>query len=383
MTDSRLPSRPDHRRQKIVCLRPSPWLPFAKTLLLCIAAIALMSAHVKAQFATPEAGDAPIPIEFPRDDGPHSSSIEWWYFTGHLDTDSSKRYGFEYVVFRARPRGLEGYVSHFAITDHSRGEFRYAQRIMGPSNVIGSDHALDLALDGWTMLGGAGVFSLHAEMPGYDLNVELESTKPAALHDGDGYIDYGNGTASYYYSWTRLAVRGTIDTGAGPESITGLAWMDHQWGDFETYQNGGWDWFAIQLDSGTDIMLYLIRSPDGEELRVDGSVVDPAGAVTTLGSGDFAISATAEWVSPRTGTTYPSGWEIEVPDQNLQLTVTPVQLDQELDTRPTTGVIYWEGESLVSGTQHSEPIRGRGYVELTGYAPFEPLGLPSEATPAS
>jgi predicted secreted hydrolase len=189
--------------------------------------------------STPIAADAPIPIEFPRDDGAHNSRIEWWYFTGHLFTENGERYGFEYVVFRARDGDLEGYVSHFAVTDNPRQRFQYDQRIVPARGVAGDETPLDLDLTGWTMRGGNGDFALAADMPGYAVRLDVATTKPAALHDGDGYIDYGNGTASYYYSWTRLDVRGALDLRDGWVSVTGEAWMGHQWGDFATYQNGG------------------------------------------------------------------------------------------------------------------------------------------------
>lgn len=333
--------------------------------------------------ATPVASNAPVPIAFPRDDGRHDTSIEWWYFTGHLQTAAGERYGFEYVVFRARPGSAEGYVSHFAITDHPRGQFAYDQRILGAKGAAGDRAALDLTLDGWTMRGENGRFALAVTMPGYAIDLDVVTTKPAALHDGDGYIDYGNGTASYYYSWTRLAVSGTLDTGSGPVAVTGSAWMDHQWGNFATYQSGGWDWFAIQLADDTDVMLYLIRGPNGEPLRVDGTIVAPDGEASFLHQGDFTVTPQGEWTSPATGTTYPSGWAIDIPAHNLQLDVTPVMRDQELDTRRTTGVIYWEGEVDVVGSRDDAAVRGDGYVELTGYAPFQPrdLGTPM-ATPA-
>lgn len=351
-------------------------------LVVCLVSLGLASPGAARQ-ETP-IPDAPVPIEFPRDDGPHDSGIEWWYFTGHLFTEDEERYGFEYVIFRARDGNLEGYVSHFAVTDNARERFSYDQRLLGAPGVRGDAATLDLDLNGWTMRGGDGAFVLAADMPEYAIRLEAETTKPAALHDGDGYIDYGNGSASYYYSWTRLDVTGEIDAGDGWEPATGSAWMDHQWGDFATYQDGGWDWFAVQLDDGTDVMLYLIRGASGEALRVDGSVVDPEGELTVLGARDVTVDAVGEWTSPATGTTYPSGWELEAPALSLALTVTPTQLDQELDTRRTTGVIYWEGEATVEGSSGGEPVAGLGYVELTGYAPYVPLDLGTPlATPVS
>jgi predicted secreted hydrolase len=215
-------------------------------------------------------------------------------------------------------------------------------------------------------------------MTDYAISLQAATTKPAALHDGDGYIDYGNGTSSYYYSWTRLDVSGEIDAGSGWEPVTGTAWMDHQWGDFATYQDGGWDWFAVQLADGKDVMLYLIRDAEGEALRVDGSIVAPDGDLTVLGAGDFTVTTTGEWTSPATNTTYPSGWVLDIPGHELTMTVTPTLVAQELDTRPTTGVIYWEGEASVEGRYRGEPVAGLGYVELTGYAPYVPVDL---ATP--
>jgi predicted secreted hydrolase len=347
--------------------------------LACLLLIAL-SAPAAAAFhmpATPVVSDAPVPLTFPRDDGAHDTNVEWWYFTGHLFTEDGDRYGFEYVTFRARNGDLEGYVSHFAITDNARREFHFDQRLRGAPGVAGDVAPLDLDLDGWTMRGGNGQFALAANMSGYAMRLDAAATKPAALHGGDGYIDYGNGTASYYYSWTRMAVTGALDLGQGWRQVSGEAWMDHQWGDFATYQEGGWDWFSVQLEDGTDAMLYLIRNADGEPLRVDGSIVDPDGELSVLGEGDFVISADGEWTSPETGTTYPSGWTITIPDYELAMEVTPSLPDQELDTRATTGVIYWEGEAVVAATLKGKPVAGYGYVELTGYAPYVPLDLRS------
>lgn len=329
-----------------------------------------------ARQATP-ALDAPVPIEFPRDDGAHDTSIEWWYFTGNIQTEVSERLGFEFVIFRARPGDLEGYVSHFAVTSPGREDFTYDQRILGADGVVGDTAALDLDLQGWTMRGENGAFTLQADMPGYAINLTLATQKPAALHDGDGYIDYGNGTASYYYSWTRLKVSGTVAINGVDQRVFGDAWMDHQWGDFATYQEGGWDWFSIQLGNNNDLMLYVVRGPEGEPLRVDGTLVDPAGNATYYGPSDFTITPTASWTSPVTNTTYPSAWAIEVPAARLALSVTPILEEQELDTRRTTGVIYWEGAVDVSGTQDGAGVTGHGYVELTGYAPFEPIGTPA------
>jgi predicted secreted hydrolase len=309
--------RPKHINRRVVLHLGVPG-----RLLTCLLIIALLAPAAAAQHApgTPVVSDAPVPVTFPRDDGPHDTNVEWWYFTGHLLTEEGDRYGFEYVIFRARDGDLEGYAAHFAITDNPRRQFHYDQRLRGAAGVAGDAAVLDLDVGGWTMRGSGGQFELAAEMPGYAMRLDVATTKPAALHDGDGYIDYGNGTASYYYSWTRMEATGALDLGQGATQVSGEAWMDHQWGDFATYQAGGWDWFSAQLDDGTDVMLYLIRDAEGQVLRVDGSIVGPDGELAVLGVGDFAITVDGEWTSPGTGTTYPSGWTITVPDHELSMT---------------------------------------------------------------
>jgi predicted secreted hydrolase len=335
-----------------------------------------VGAETASPVASPSTADAPIPVTFPRDDGPHDASTEWWYYTGHLFTAAGDRYGFEYVVFKGQRGALTGYAAHFAVTDNPRDRFTYGQRLVPATGVSRPAVGFDLTIGDWTMRGANGRDALRAAMPGYGIDLRLESEKPPALHDGDGYIAYGDGTASYYYSRTRLAVEGTltVDGAAGP--VTGEAWMDHQWGDFETYEEGGWDWYALQLQDGTELMLYVIHDPAGRPVIVDGSLIDEDGDLTVLDADDFSLEATDRWTSPRNGTTYPSGWEIDVPAEDLALTVTPTQVDQELDTSRTTGVTYWEGEVTVEGTRDGEPLAGLGYVELTGYAPNEELGRP-------
>ena len=135
-----------------------------------------------------------------------------------------------------------------------------------------------------------------------------------------------------------------------------------------TYDEGGWDWFALQLDDGSEVMLYVIRAPDGTPLIVDGSLVATDGTLTVLDRGDLTVTPTGWWTSPATGITYPSDWTVEVPAHRLQLDLTPSLPDQALDPRASTGVVYWEGEVLVAGTRDDRLLTGLGYVELTGYA---------------
>jgi predicted secreted hydrolase len=134
----------------------------------------------------------------------------------------------------------------------------------------------------------------------------------------------------------------------------------------------------VNLADGTDLTVSLVRGADGSLPLVYGTLVDPSGAGTHLDRSAFTVTALGSWTSPHTGATYPSGWRIDIPSRALSVDLTPTLLDQELDTRATTGVVYWEGSQRVSGTDHGAPIGGEAYVELTGYAPSV---LPTQPQP--
>jgi predicted secreted hydrolase len=162
---------------------------------------------------------------------------------------------------------------------------------------------------------------------------------------------------------------GSITLGESTLEVTGDAWFDHQWGDFISVGAGGWDWFAINLDDGTDLTLSLVRAADGSYPLVYGTLVDAAGAARHLGAADFTVTPTASWTSPATGAEYPAGWTVAIPGEELEIRLSPTVPQQELDTRATTGVVYWEGSQRVTATRAGAPLGGQGYVELTGYPP--------------
>jgi predicted secreted hydrolase len=191
----------------------------------------------------------------------------------------------------------------------------------------------------------------------------------------------GEGNASHYYSFTRLATRGRLALGTDTLAVEGLSWMDHEFGsDHLRGTHTGWDWFAVQLADGRDLMLYRMRRVDG---RIDtcsaGTLVEADGRTRALGVADFSTRPLGEWLSPHTGGRYPSGWSVRVPGE-LELTLTPTVADQELSAASMGGIAYWEGSVRVSGTSAGQPVRGEGYVELTGYverSPFQAPGLDS------
>jgi predicted secreted hydrolase len=308
----------------------------------------------------------PRPIRLPQDDAPHTDLTEWWYYTGHLLTVSGLRYGFELVVFQVARAGAPFYyAAHFAITDHQRRAFHFAQATWSLDHPPSS---FDLEHGGWRISGDGHTDRLAAAMPDYAIDLRLEPRKPPTLHGMRGVVSFGPVGDSYYYSETRLDVAGTISDHGIRQTVTGRAWKDRQWGNFLVLNRGGWDWFSIQLDDGRDLMLFLLRGPLGEVTPAYGTLVLPSGVPQVLEPGAAVVAATGQWTSPRTGVRYPSGWSVSLPVQGLHLELRPVIPDQELDTRSSTGQIYWEGEVVIDGSSDGRPVAGQGYVELTGYA---------------
>jgi predicted secreted hydrolase len=356
--------------------------------------------------ARPPAIADPLPVVLPRDDGPHDRLTEWWYYTGHLRAAGGARFGFEFVVFRAeRGRFPTSWVSHLAVTDETGHRFFYSQRLEVGTQVdrspLGGDGApvgFDLSLVGldpsrpetfgrpaWTMAGSAGTDRLTAALApdeaaaaglpgGLALDLRLQATKPPALHGRDGWIDFGPAGDSYYYSRTAMDAAGSLDLDGTTLAVDGSAWFDHQWGDFISVGGGGWDWFAVNLDDGSDLTLSLVRDADGTYPLIYGTVVAPDGGVRHLDRDAFSVTVTGRWVSPTTGADYPAGWTIRIPGEDLILALRPTVAGQELDTRATTGVVYWEGSEVVQATRAGRSLGGEGYVELTGYAPSNVAG---------
>jgi predicted secreted hydrolase len=345
----------------------------------------------------------PQPVVLPRDDAPHRRLTEWWYYTGHLRAADGQRFGFEYVIFRAERGGFPvSWASHLALTDETAGTFRFAQRAeIGPHVDASPPDGFALSLPPgpaetaaavaggsaaptpvpWTMTGSGGRDRLSASgiadpaspTPGiFGIQLALETRKPPALHDRIGWIDFAAGGSSYYYSRTSMAATGSVVVDGRTLAVTGDAWFDHQWGDFITVGGGGWDWFAVNLADGTDLTLSLVRDQDGSYPLVYGTLVAADGSTRHLPREAFDVAATGRWTSPATGAAYPAGWRITIPGERLVIDLTPAVANQELDTRATTGVVYWEGSQRVSATRDGRPLGGEAYVELTGYASAMP-----------
>jgi predicted secreted hydrolase len=300
--------------------------------------------------------DAPKEVTLPADDARHSEALEWWYWTGHIEDEEGSWYGFEQVFFLIDTGASVYTMAHHAITDIGANVFSYAVGWGSGDGDATVTDGFDFALGSLTANGGDGTDVIHGELDnGAVLDLTIADTKGPVLQHCDGYHAYPFGGYTYYYSRTRMNAEGTmIDRDGNKHTVTGTAWFDHQWGALTTASSLGWDWFALQLDDGREIMLFFVRSDD-EDTMVGGTLVEVDGSATEIE--DITIEATGEWTSDNTKCTYPMGWTMEVAD--LSLEITPFLSNQEIPNEANT---YWEGAAEISGD-----ATGRAYIELTGY----------------
>ena len=340
---------------------------------------------------------APYAYRFPFDAGAHPAyQTEWWYYTGHVAASDGHRYGYELTFFRfglkpgeieplpgqSRWRGDELYPAHFALTDVDGKRFDHVERFARSALGMGSASVgvLDTHVDDWYVHDLAQrnvardrdtmVMHATAEMNGRTVALDFAQLpeKPPAIHGSEGVSRKAGceSCASHYYSYTRLRTTGALTIAGVRSPVTGISWMDHEFGSAQLESNqSGWDWFSIQLDDRRELMLYSLRQKDGSvTLQSSGSLIDAAGHVEHIELRDFSATATGTWKSPHTGATYPSGWHVRVPKAGVDLTLVPVLADQELAS--AIGGTYWEGAVDVRDAS-GKPV-GQGYVELTGYA---------------
>jgi predicted secreted hydrolase len=326
---------------------------------------------------------------FPRDHGAHGDfRTEWWYYTGHLAAEDGRRFGYQLTFFRSaveqqganpsRWAARNLFLAHFAVSDVKGRKLYLGERLaregLGETGTATED--LRIWIGDWEAAAVGAAQHLRAREGAMAIDLRLEAMKPPVIHGRDGISQKADGVgyASHYYSLTRLRTGGTLTAGGRLLKVTGASWMDHEFGSSQLrdYQVG-WDWFSVQLDNQTELMLYVLRHRDGKtDPNSSGTLIHPDGRSERLGRDDFAIEALETWKSPRSGGTYPIRWRVRVPKAGIELTVTPLFPDQELDTPKSTRVIYWEGASRVEGTMAGRPVRGEAYVEMTGYAhPFQ------------
>jgi len=317
-------------------------------------------------------------FQFPRDHFSHPEfRTEWWYYTGNLRGAGGHRYGFELVFFReGQRRGPSNnasawriddlYLAHLALTDIDGGSFHYYQRLnrAGPG-LAGASFDDGRIWNGnwearWDTISDAQTLSAVAAEVRFTLRLTPE--KPPVINGENGVSQKaeGAGKASYYVSFPRLAVEGSLN-GA---MVDGTAWMDHEWFTHQLESNQqGWDWFSVQLDNHTEFMLFDLRRTDGSlDPYSSGTYIDAGGHATHLRRGDFRLEPLAFWTSPRTGTRYPVAWRVTVPSLGVALECRAALPNQELVAEEGAGPTYWEGAVTFTGS-----ASGVGYLEMTGY----------------
>jgi predicted secreted hydrolase len=332
----------------------------------------------------------PREFVFPDDHGPHPEyRTEWWYLTGHLDADDGRSFGFQLTFFRnaLSPTPPERqsawstnqlWMGHFAITDVESGHHVYEERFArGAVGLAGATaDPFRVWIEGWELdgerPGDAFPFRLRAAMEsGEALELHVSEGKPPVLQGEAGLSQKGPepGNASYYLSWTRMPLRGTVTMDGETVAVSGEGWMDREWSTSALGEvHRGWDWFSLQLDDGRELMFFELRRADGARDPLNhGALVAADGTVRHLGGDQVSVEVLERWRSPLDGTDYPSGWRLRIPEEQIDLVLTPRVRDQEMNV----SFRYWEGALEVEGTAAGRPVGGRGYAELTGYAEAE------------
>ena len=321
----------------------------------------------------------PAQLQFPRDHGAHPPlRTEWWYITGHARS-GAREFGFQVTFFRSRVEGTQGMASRFAakqllfahaaVTDVQGGKLWHDQRIaregfgiaaaaQGDARVRLRDWWLERRADGYHAQVTAGDFALA---------LRCAATQPLLLQGAQGLSRKGPRPeqASYYYSEPQLAVGGSLTLRGQRFEVAGKAWLDHEWSDeYLAAEAAGWDWIGMNLDDGSALMAFRIRLPDGRTLWDGGSFRSPKGGLYTFAAGEAVFSPQRRWTSPLSRAVYPVEWIVQTPADFY--TVKAVIDNQELDSRNSTGAIYWEGLSDLLDSNGRRV--GRGYLEMTGYA---------------
>ena len=365
-----------------------------------IATVVLTGAATRTTPAPFAVAKAPYVFHFPSDHAAHPAyQSEWWYFTGHLRAANGRRFGYELTFFRfrlrpedvvpepktsgrSRWRGDQVYAAHFAITDDAGRKFFHAERLARGALGLGAASAGQLAVrtDDWSLVGRPMSdpvrerLTLHAAAGGNQIDLVQIPLKPPAIHGRGGvFRKAACGTcASHYYSYTRLGTQGVLTYERTKFKVEGLSWMDHEFGTNELASDeAGWDWLALQLDDGRELMLYIVRRRDGGTVpQSAGSLIERDGRVRALSADRFTVTAKGRWHGPQTHADYPSGWRVQVAEAKLDVSLMPVVDAQEIVL--TSGPSYWEGSVDVRDAATSRTL-GQGYVELTGYV--EPVVL--------
>ena len=321
---------------------------------------------------------------FPRDQGAHPEfSIEWWYVTGHA-LAAGRSFGFQLTFFRSRVAQTQSMTSkfaakqllfaHAAITDVEGKKLWHDQRIArdGFGVAFASDAGMQLKLRDWSLESQGKRYIAKLPATDFGLDLQFNETQPVLLQGQQGLSRKGalEKQASYYYSQPQLATTGTLRIKNETFEVTGRAWLDHEWSqELLGASTTGWDWIGMNLDNGSALTAFRLRDKDGQTIWDGGSFRSAQNMLRNFGRGEVSFKPVRTWKSPLSQTTYPVEWLVSTPDQVY--TVKALINAQELDSRQSTGSIYWEGLSELINSQGKRV--GTGYLEMTGYA--QPLKM--------
>lgn len=366
---------------------------FGKKKLICLFTLSLALAFFSADCVSAwDKALKPRNFSFPQDHGSHPQfKTEWWYVTGQLSSDEGRDFGFQFTIFRhgikenppERPTPESPwqvhnlFILHCGLSDIKNQRFVSHQDISraGPGLAGARENRMETWLKGSRIALNEKkqIIELTAKTPDYKLTLELQPAYPPILNGNRGLSTKGPepGQASYYYSWPRLAANGILELSGERLTVNGLSWLDRE---FATNQLGekqaGWDWFALHFDNGQALMLYRMRLKDGgQDPSSSGTWIFSDGSSQHLTHQDFKLVPGKTWKSPKSGADYPINWEVELKKPSpMKFTISPLILNQEMNTANTALANYWEGAVKVEGSD-AEKIKfsGHGYLEMTGY----------------
>jgi predicted secreted hydrolase len=325
-------------------------------------------------------------FQFPRDHFDHPEfRTEWWYYTGNLRSSDGKRFGYELTFFRhaLQPKLPDNanvwdvrdvWMAHFALSDIDGQRFFNKERLnRSGAGLAGIDARRGHIWNGnWRVEWTGERQKIRGIAENFSIDLSARALKRPVTHGANGVSQKsaGAGRASHYVSLTRLATEGAITVDGKQYRVEGLSWMDHEFFSHSMESNqAGWDWFSLQFEDGSDLMLYRLRRKDGSvEPYSSGTYVDASGASRALRLADFSLEPGRTWTSPATKARYPIEWTIRVPSLSLVCRLTTHLPQQELGSKSTGANTYWEGAIEVEGTLGKTQTRGSGYLEMTGYA---------------
>ena len=369
----------------------------SKTALICgIGAVLWAGSLIFAQ------GAKKVSYSFPKDHAAHPDfQVEWWYYTGHLKEVFKaahadrlpETYGFELTFFSVRfPQKKTAYrysdwiaprfyFAHFALSDKNKKVFYFAEKSNRSIAGIAGEKTRSFHVwnEDWFAKMEKGRFYLKAQLESQgksiSLALELDPLKPPVIHGLEGVSLKGpqQGNYSHYYSITRIKAQAVLTINNKNVPLQGIAWMDHEWMNNFSFNNLlKWDWFSLQLDNNQEIMFYILRDQHEKPLSISsGSLVDSKGNRHHLDQQQVSIQVLNYWKSPLTQIRYPIEWVLNMKhkaNKQSKLSIRPYFNNQELDTRKSSQIVYWEGAVQVEGVFKGQSVQGKGYVEMTGYS---------------